>query len=117
MVPKVTENICAENSESLAWLIASLGPYIRSEVELQRIAVAAFFSALLKNKVNNQGVLAENILEMLLDVQNDSSSAVRTLCLQGLGYGCEFLNPEIVYRHSTLMLNAFMQALDYSSVG
>ncbi|KAI4464663.1 maestro-related heat domain-containing [Holotrichia oblita] len=117
MVPKITENICAENSESLAWLIASLGPYIRSEVELQRIAVAAFFSALLKNKVNNQGVLAENILEMLLDAQNDSSPAVRRLCLQGLGYGCEFLNPEIVHRHSTLILNAFMQALDYSSVG
>ncbi|GJQ85615.1 hypothetical protein Trydic_g20165 [Trypoxylus dichotomus] len=116
-VPKITENICTENSESLAWLIAALGPSIRSEVELQRIAVAVFFSALLKNKVNNQGVLAENILEMLLDSKNDSSPTVRRLCLQGLGYSCEYLNGEIVHRHSNSMLNAFMQALDYSSAG
>lgn len=97
--------------------MASLGPHIRNNVELERIAIAAFFSALLRNKVNNQGVLAENLLEMLLDAQNDSNPIVRRLCLEGLGYGCEYLNMEIVHRHSTSLLNAFMQALDYSSSG
>nr|XP_022903178.1 maestro heat-like repeat-containing protein family member 1 [Onthophagus taurus] len=115
-VPKITETICQQMPETLGWLVASMGPYIRTEIELQRIGVTVFFGSLLKCKLTNQNVLSENVLEMLLDIQGDSSTMVRKLYLQGLGYGAENLNNDIIYRHCGSLLNVFMQGLDYNSV-
>ncbi|RZC37257.1 hypothetical protein BDFB_008476, partial [Asbolus verrucosus] len=92
----LVEHVCVENPESLSWLVACLGPYIRAELEPQRVAVVMFFSSLLKQKANNQTVLAENLLEMILDVQMDQSCLVRKTALQGLGFAAEYLNSDLV---------------------
>lgn len=116
MVEKLAENVCTENSQSLAWLVSSLGPYSRSDYEPQRTAVIAFFSMVLKNKINSQTVLTENILEMLLDVQADTSCTIRQLSLKGLGYAVEYLSDELVLQYCTGILNALLQGLDYHNI-
>lgn len=116
MISNLVESVCIECPQSLSWIVACLGPYIRADVEPQRIAVVAFFANLLKQKANEQAILAENLLEMLLDVQCDQSCTVRKLSLRGLGYGVEFLNIELVSRHSNPILSALMQGLDYSNI-
>lgn len=116
MISNLVESVCIENPQSLSWIVACLGPYIRADVEPQRIAVIAFFASLLKQKANEQTILAENLLEMLLDLQSDQSCTVRKLSLRGLGYGVEFLNIELVSRHCNAILSALMQGLDYSNI-
>ena len=113
----LVENICSENPESLSWLVACLGPYIRAELEPQRVAVVVFFAFLLKQKANNQTVLAENLLEMTLDVQMDQSCLVRKIALQGLGFAAECLNLDLVSRHCQPILSVLMNSLDYNSIG
>lgn len=117
MVDQLADIVCLENGQSLAWLVASLGPYSRSDLDPQRIAVTAFFSALLRSNVNGQTVLAENILELLLDVHSDNNYVIRKLCFRGLGYAAEHVNPELVVRFSSNMLNALLQGLDYHNIG
>lgn len=117
MVSSLAESVSVERVESLSWLVAALGPYIRSEIETQRIAATCFFASLLKNKANDQVMLAENLLEMLLDVQGDSSLTVRKLAMEGLGNAVDSLNIELVTRHSNSVLGALMQGLDYNNVG
>lgn len=116
MVPKLADSICMENSQSLAWLVATLGPYSRSDFEPQRIAVIAFFSSVLKHKLNEQTVLTENILEMLLDVQSDSSPIVKQLSLRGLGYAAEHLSHDFISRYCSGILNALLQGLNYQNI-
>lgn len=116
MVPRLADNICTENSQSLAWLVASLGPYSRSDFEPQRIAVIAFFSTVFNHKLNEETVLTENILEMLLDVQSDNSCIVKQLSLRGLGYAAEHLSSELVTRYCQGILNALLQGLDYQNI-
>ncbi|EFA03008.2 maestro heat-like repeat-containing protein family member 1 [Tribolium castaneum] len=113
----LVEDVCVENPESLSWLVACLGPYIRAELEPQRVAVVAFFAYLLKQKANHQTVLAENLLEMVLDVQMDSSCLVRKIALQALGFAAEALNTDLVSRHCSPILSVLMNSLDYNSIG
>lgn len=113
----LVENICNENPESLSWLVTCLGPNIRAELEPQRVAVVVFFSYLLKYKANNQTVLAENLLEMLLDVNMDHSCLVRKTALQGLGFAAEYLSCDLVSRHCQPILSVLMNSLDYNSIG
>jgi hypothetical protein len=113
----LVENVCLENPESLSWLVACLGPYIRAELEPQRVAVVVFFAFLLKQKANNQVVLAENLLEMTLDVQMDQSCLVRKIALQGLGFAAEYLNSDLISRHCQPILSVLMNSLDYNSIG
>ena len=116
MVPKLVENICKDNSQSLSFIVTCFGPYIRSDFEPQRIAVSAFFAYLLQHKVaTNHSVLMENILEMLLDIQNDTSFVVKKISLLGLGNAAEYLSLEHISRHCNVILNAFMQGLNYNS--
>lgn len=116
MVANLVESVCADTPDSLSWIVACLGPYIRAELEPQRIVVVAFFANLLKHRANDQTILAENLLEMLLDVQSDQSCVVRKVGLRGLGYGVQYLNLELVSRHCNAVLSALMQGLDYSNI-
>lgn len=116
LVSTLVDNLCVENPESLSWLVACLGPYIRAELEPQRIAVIAFFTSILKQKIS-QAVLAENLLEMILDVQVDQSFFVRKIGLQGLGYAAEHMNPDFISRHCNNMLSVLMNSLDYNNIG
>lgn len=116
MIDSLVDVVCHENVQSLTWLVASLGPYSRSDIDPQRIAVAAFFTALLRNNVNGQTLLAENILELLLDVHSDANFTIRKLCYRGLGYAAEHLNPELIVRFSNNILNALLQGLDYHNI-
>ncbi|KAJ8930968.1 hypothetical protein NQ314_016182 [Rhamnusium bicolor] len=117
VVQALVENICIENPQSLSWLVACLGPYIRADLEPQRVAVVAFFTYLLKQKANEQSVLIENLLEMILDVQMDQSGMVRKIGLQGLGYAAENLNIDLVIRHCNPILSVLMNSLDYNNIG
>lgn len=116
MVDPLADVVCLENAQSLAWLVASLGPYSRSDYDPQRIAVTAFFTALLRNNVNGQTLLAENILELLLDVHSDLNFTIRKLCYRGLGHAAEYLNPDLILRFSNNILNALLQGLDYHNI-
>lgn len=116
MVSSLVESVSIEKTDSMSWLVASLGPYIRSDIESQRIAATCFFANLLKLKANEQVLLAENLIEMLLDVQSDASCMVRKLAIEGLGNGMDSLSTELIVRHSNSILSALMQGLDYTSV-
>lgn len=117
IVQALIENISEENPQSLSWLVGCLGPYIRADLEPQRVAVVAFFTYLLRHGAKEQGVLIENLLEMILDVQMDQSCLVRKLGLQGLGYAAENLNLELVTRHCNPILSVLMNSLDYNNIG
>lgn len=116
MVASLVESVSIEKGDSMSWLVASLGPYIRSDFESQRIAATCFFANLLKIKAHEQVLLAENLIEMLLDVQSDASCMVRKLAIEGLGNGMDSLSTELIVRHSNSILSALMQGLDYSNV-
>lgn len=116
MLSSLVESVSIEKNETMSWLVASLGPYIRSDFESQRIAATCFFANLLKIKANDQIMLSENLIEMLLDVQSDTSCMVRKLAIQGLGNGMDSLSTELIVRHSNSILSALMQGLDYNNV-
>lgn len=116
MVASLVESVSIEKNDVMSWLVASLGPYIRSDMESQRIAATCFFAKLLKIKTNDQNMLAENLIEMLLDVQSDASCMVRKLAIEGLGNGMDSLSTEMIVRHSNSILSALMQGLDYNNV-
>lgn len=116
MVSSLVESVSFEKTEVMSWLVASLGPYIRSDSESQRIAATCFFANLLKIKANDQIMLAENLIEMLLDVQSDSSCMVRKLATEGLGNGMDSLSIDLIVRHSNSILSALMQGLDYNNI-
>lgn len=118
VVGNLVENVCIEHSESLAWMVACLGPFIRAELEPQRIAVVAFFTYLIKHKASDyQTVLVENLLEMILDVQTDQCCTVRKIALQGLGFAVEYLNNELITRHCNPIISVLMNSLDYHNIG
>ncbi|XP_045471667.1 maestro heat-like repeat-containing protein family member 1 [Harmonia axyridis] len=117
IISMLVENICQDNPQYITWLVASLGPYIRADLEPQRVAVVAFFTYLFRQKVNDQAMLAENLLEMIMDVQMDQSCLVKQIGLQGLGYAIEFLKPELISRHCKPILSVLMSSLDYNHVG
>nr|CAI5839463.1 unnamed protein product [Callosobruchus analis] len=117
VVNAMVENICIETPQSLSWLVACLGPYIRADLEPQRVVTVAFFTFLLRQGVNEQIVLTENLLEMILDVQSDSSCLVRKMALQGLGFAAENLSYELVSRHCNPILSVLMNSLDYNNIG
>ncbi|KAL3282132.1 hypothetical protein HHI36_005326 [Cryptolaemus montrouzieri] len=117
IIAMLVENICQDNPQYITWLVASLGPFIRAELEPQRVAVVAFFTYILRQKANDQAVLAENLLEMILDVQMDQSCFVKQIGLQGLGYAIEYLKPELISRHCKPILSVLMSSLDYNNVG
>lgn len=110
------ETISTEHPQYLSWLVACLGPYIRADLEPQRVATVAFFTHLMKRNTGEQSVLTENLLEMILDVQSDPSFFVRKLALQGLGYAAENLNVELVSRHCNAILGVLMNSLDYNNI-
>lgn len=116
MVLSLVESVSIEKNDIMSWLVASLGPYIRSDIEPQRIAATCFFANLLKIKASEQIMLSENLIEMLLDVQSDSCCMVRKLAIEGLGNGMDSLSIELIVRHSNSILSALMQGLDYSNV-
>ncbi|CAG9823673.1 unnamed protein product [Phaedon cochleariae] len=118
VIAALVENVCLEHPQSLSWLVASLGPYIRADLEPQRAVTAAFFTYLLRHRGDNeQTVLSENLLEMVLDVQGDASRTVRKLALQGLGYAAEHLSYDLISRHCNPILSALMNSLDYHNIG
>ncbi|XP_056636032.1 maestro heat-like repeat-containing protein family member 1 [Diorhabda sublineata] len=117
VIQLLVENVCLETSQSLSWLVASLGPYIRADLDPQRIATVAFFSHLLQQSYTEQNVLTENLLEMILDVQGDTNCLVRKLGLRGLGYAAEHLSYELVSRHCNPILGVLMNSLDYNNIG
>lgn len=116
MVSSLVESVYVEKGDSLSWLVAALGPYIRSDIESQRIAATCFFANLLKLEATDQVMLAENLIEMLLDVQSDLNCMVRKLAIEGLGNGMDSLSSDLIVRHSNSILSALMQGLDYSSI-
>lgn len=93
-----------------------MGPYIRADLEPQRVATVAFFTYLLQRDTQDQTVLTENLLEMILDVQSDQCCLVKKLALQGLGYAAENLNHELVARHCNPILSVLMNSLDYNNI-
>lgn len=119
VVETLVNNICADRPQALSWIVACLGPFIRSELEPQKVAVVAFFTYLLKqgNNHSEQTVLIENLLEMILDIQMDRSCAVRKIGLEGLGYAAENLRKELVARYCNQILGVLMNSLDYNSIG
>uniref|UniRef100_A0A6P7GVH6 Maestro heat-like repeat-containing protein family member 1 n=1 Tax=Diabrotica virgifera virgifera TaxID=50390 RepID=A0A6P7GVH6_DIAVI len=117
VIQSLVENVCEEHPQSLSWLVASLGPYIRADLDPQRVVTVAFFSHLLQQSHTEQNVLTENLLEMILDVQGDSCSLVKRLGLQGLGYAAEHLSYELVSRHCNPILSVLMNSLDYHNIG
>ncbi|KAJ8916184.1 hypothetical protein NQ315_016323 [Exocentrus adspersus] len=117
VVQALVENLSVENPQSLSWLVGCLGPYIRADLEPQRVAVVAFFTYLFKQGAREQGVLIENLLEMILDVQMDQSCLVRKLGLEGLGYAAENLNLDLITRHCNPILSVLMNSLDYNNIG
>ncbi|CAH1975454.1 unnamed protein product [Acanthoscelides obtectus] len=117
VVNAMVENICIETPQSLSWLVACLGPYIRADLEPQRVVTVAFFTFLLRQGANEQNVLTENLLEMILDVQSDPSCLVRKMALQGLGFAAENLSYELVSRHCNPILSVLMNSLDYNNIG
>lgn len=56
-------------------------------------------------------ILLESTVSGLLEGQADSSATVRQLSLRGLGY-LAYHNESLISRHSTSILNAFMNGLD-----
>lgn len=117
VINTLVENVSLENPQSLSWLVACLGPYIRADLEPQRIVTVAFFTSLLRQGANDQNVLTENLLEMILDVQSDTSCQVRKLALQGLGFAAERLSFELISRHCNPILSVLMNSLDYHNIG
>ncbi|XP_076271212.1 maestro heat like repeat family protein c11.1 isoform X2 [Rhynchophorus ferrugineus] len=114
----LVNNLCIENPQSLPWIVACLGPFIRSELEPQKVAVVAFFTYLLKQGTqNDQTVLIENLLEMILDVQLDQSCLVRKIGLEGIGYAAQNLHKELISRYCNQILGVLMNSLDYNTVG
>lgn len=113
----MVENVCTEHPQALSWLVASLGPYIRADLDPQRVATVGFFSHLLHQSHTEQNVLTENLLEMILDVQSDTCSLVRKLALQGLGHAAENLSYDLVSRHCNPILSVLMNSLDYNNIG
>ncbi|KAK9870558.1 hypothetical protein WA026_008119 [Henosepilachna vigintioctopunctata] len=117
IISMLVEKICLDYPQYISWLVASLGPFIRAELEPQRVAVVAFFTYLLRQKANDQAMLAENLLEMIIDVQMDHSCFVKQIGLQGLGYAIEYLKPELINRHYKPILAVLMSSLDYNNIG
>ncbi|KAG5897176.1 hypothetical protein JTB14_022538 [Gonioctena quinquepunctata] len=116
VIQALVENICLEHPQSLSWLVACLGPYIRADLESQRVATVAFFTHLLRQGTKDQTVLTENLMEMILDVQSDPSCLVRKLALRGLGYAAENLSYDLVSRHCNPFLSVLMNSLDYNNI-
>lgn len=118
VVETLVNNICIDMPQSLSWIVSCLGPFIRSDLEPQKVAVVAFFTYLLKQGTQNeQTVLIENLLEMILDVQLDQSCLVRKIGLEGLGYAAENLGKELVSRYCNQILGVLMNSLDYHNIG
>ncbi|XP_030751328.1 maestro heat-like repeat-containing protein family member 1 [Sitophilus oryzae] len=118
IIETLVNNVSSENPQSISWIVACLGPFIRSELEPQKVAVVAFFTYLLKHGAqSDQTVLIENLLEMILDVQLDQSCLVRKIGLEGIGYAAENLKKELVSRYCNQILGVLMNSLDYHSVG
>lgn len=116
VIQSLAEIVATDLPQNLSWIVACLGPYIRADLDPQRVATVAFFTYLLKRDTQNQTVLTENLLEMILDVQTDQSCLVRKLALQGLGYAAENLSHELVSRHCNPILSVLMNSLDYNNI-
>lgn len=116
MIQSLTDTIATTLPQNLSWIVACLGPYIRADLDPQRVATVAFFTNLLKRDSSDQTVLTENLLEMILDVQSDQSCLVKKLALQGLGYAAENLSYEMVSRHCNPILSVLMSSLDYNNI-
>lgn len=116
MVPILTENLSMTLSENFTWVVSCIAPYLKSEVEYQRMAAVTFLASSIKFAPQNDHVLLESIIEMLLSVQNDSSYMVRQNMLRGLGYVAEYLSSELVLRYADSFFTNFMQGLDYNTV-
>ncbi|KAH1014351.1 hypothetical protein HUJ04_003198 [Dendroctonus ponderosae] len=114
----LVNNLCLDMPHSLSPITACLGPYIRSELDPQKVAVVAFFTYLLKQGAQtDKKIFIENLLEMILDVQLDQSCVVRKIGLQGLGYAAENLGKELVSRYCNQILGVLMNSLDYNNIG
>lgn len=118
VVETLVNNLCLDMPNSLSSITACLGPYIRSELDPQKVAVVAFFTYLLKQGTQtDKTIFIENLLEMILDVQLDQSCVVRKIGLQGLGYAAENLGKELVSRYCNQILGVLMNSLDYNNIG
>ncbi|KAF5275577.1 hypothetical protein FQA39_LY06689 [Lamprigera yunnana] len=116
MAPLLTENVCVTLLENYAWLITCMAPYLKSEIEYQRVAAVSFLAYSIKPAPKTETVVLESVLEMLLSMQSDSSYLVRQILLRGLGFIAEFLTWDLISRHYDTFLNIFMQGLDYNTV-
>nr|CAD7202277.1 unnamed protein product [Timema douglasi] len=111
MVPGITRAVCASVPHALPKLITALSQHATSTHESRRVAVAAFYSELVKLKLNGQGVLLESVINNLLNCPGDPSSEVRRLCLGGLA-AVAGLDPEQRARYSGPVVSALVQGLD-----
>nr|CAD7435661.1 unnamed protein product [Timema monikensis] len=111
MVPGITRAVCASIPHALPKLITALSQHATSTYESRRVAVVAFYSELVKLKLNGQGVLLESVINNLLNCPGDPSSEVRRLCLGGLA-AVASLDPEQRARYSGPVVSALVQGLD-----
>nr|CAD7445664.1 unnamed protein product [Timema bartmani] len=111
MVPGITRAVCTNIPHALPKLITALSQHATSTHESRRVAVAAFYSELVKLKLNGQVVLLESVINNLLNCPGDPSSEVRRLCLGGLA-AVASLDPEQRARYSGPVVSALVQGLD-----
>ncbi|KAK4880533.1 hypothetical protein RN001_008679 [Aquatica leii] len=116
MVPLLAESVCKTLPQNYAWLISCMAPYLKSEVEYQRIAAVAFLAYSVQHAPKTETVVLESVVEMLLTTQSDSSFMVRQILLRGIGFVAEFLTWDLISRNYDTFLNIFMQGLDYNTV-
>ncbi|KAF5298497.1 hypothetical protein FQR65_LT01276 [Abscondita terminalis] len=116
MVPSLTESVCTTLPQNYAWLISCMAPYLKSEVENQRIAAVAFLAYSIQYAPKTETVVLESVVEMLLSTQSDASFTARQILLRGIGFVAEFLTWDLVSRNYDTFLNIFMQGLDYNTV-
>nr|CAD7601307.1 unnamed protein product [Timema genevievae] len=111
MVPGITQAVCTNIPHALPKLITALSQHATSTHESRRVTVAAFYSELVKLKLNGQVVLLESVINNLLNCPGDPSSEVRRLCLGGLA-AVASLDPEQRARYSGPVVSALVQGLD-----
>ncbi|XP_018329994.1 maestro heat-like repeat-containing protein family member 1 isoform X2 [Agrilus planipennis] len=113
IIPKLTKEMCVVASDILPSFVSSLAQFSRSECIPWRSCATKFLASLLEYYIDISLVLAENIIEILLGCQSDSSCMVRQIAFYGLGVALEKLHWDITSRYCDGIVDAFLRTLEY----
>ncbi|OQV23571.1 Maestro heat-like repeat-containing protein family member 1 [Hypsibius exemplaris] len=97
-------------------VIAGLVPYLNSEIDAQRAAAVAMYSAMLESKKPTDAGQVQEVVNHLATKNSDQALIVRVFCIRGMGSLAQF-GPKIVNANADSILRVILAGLEDSADG